>query len=49
MKLTKIDDEIYVTFRHYFADMRVDVIDVDELKSAASKEVRVSCDPSIFG
>ena len=34
-----MDDEIYTAFRETFPDMKVDVIDEHEMKSASSKEV----------
>lgn len=39
MKLTKCDSDIYTHFRDEFPDVKVDVIDVDAMKSAEGKEV----------
>ena len=39
LRLTKVDDEIYTKFRETFPDMKVDVINEDEMKAASSKEV----------
>ena len=40
LKLTNVDDEIYALFRESFKDMKIDVIDEDEMKSAEGKAVR---------
>ncbi|XP_078095786.1 protein PBDC1 isoform X2 [Mustelus asterias] len=37
LKLTKEDDQIYQEFRKQFRDMKVDVLDQEELKSEAAK------------
>ncbi|XP_001600968.1 protein PBDC1 [Nasonia vitripennis] len=37
LKLTPHDDQIYQTFREFFKDLKVDVINEDELKSEAGK------------
>ncbi|XP_038045955.1 protein PBDC1-like [Patiria miniata] len=37
LKLTKQDDDIYHSFREHFPDLKVDVIDQEELKSEAAK------------
>ncbi|NXH42881.1 PBDC1 protein, partial [Dicaeum eximium] len=37
LKLTKVDDRIYEEFRRTFRDLRVDVLDPEELKSEAAK------------
>uniref|UniRef100_UPI00398ED262 protein PBDC1 n=1 Tax=Pristiophorus japonicus TaxID=55135 RepID=UPI00398ED262 len=37
LKLTKEDDQIYAEFRNQFSDMRVDVLDPEQLKSASAK------------
>ena len=39
LKLTAIDDEIYRTFRQAFPDTRLDVLDLEEMKSAEGKKV----------
>lgn len=39
LKLTKVDDVIYQHFRETFRELRVDVLDVDHIKSKESKEV----------
>lgn len=38
LKLTKCDSDIYTHFRDEFPDVKVDVIDVDAMKSAEGKE-----------
>ncbi|KAM4039809.1 protein PBDC1 [Anomaloglossus baeobatrachus] len=38
LKLTRLDDGIYTTFRSEFPDLRIDVIDPEDLKSPAAKE-----------
>ncbi|XP_061554688.1 protein PBDC1 [Phycodurus eques] len=38
LKLTKMDDDIYSTFRASFEDLDVEVLDPDRLKSAEAKE-----------
>lgn len=38
LKLTRLDDGIYTTFRSEFPDLRIDVIDPEALKSPAAKE-----------
>ncbi|XP_072005468.1 protein PBDC1 isoform X1 [Engystomops pustulosus] len=38
LKLTRLDDLIYTTFRKEFPDLRIDVIDPEDLKSPAAKE-----------
>ncbi|XP_073510155.1 protein PBDC1 isoform X1 [Phyllobates terribilis] len=38
LKLTRLDDGIYTAFRSEFPDLRIDVIDPEDLKSPASKE-----------
>lgn len=37
LKLTPFDDEIYTTFRHDFPNMRIDVLDENEIKSVDGK------------
>lgn len=37
LKLSPFDDTIYKTFREDFPDMKVDVVNEEELKSTASK------------
>ncbi|XP_072341673.1 protein PBDC1 isoform X1 [Scyliorhinus torazame] len=37
LKLTKEDDQIYAEFREQFSDMKVDIVDQEELKSDAAK------------
>lgn len=39
LKLTKEDDAIYTEFKKEFPDLKIDVIDEDEMKSPAGKEV----------
>uniref|UniRef100_A0A8C2YDH7 Polysaccharide biosynthesis domain-containing protein n=1 Tax=Coturnix japonica TaxID=93934 RepID=A0A8C2YDH7_COTJA len=39
LTLTKVDAEIYGEFRRVFGGLRVDVLDPEELKSEAAKEV----------
>ena len=39
LKLTKIDDTVYSEYQQLFKDFQCEIIDVDELKSAKSKEV----------
>ncbi|XP_038602662.1 protein PBDC1 [Tachyglossus aculeatus] len=38
LKLTKVDDRIYSEFRECFKELRVDVLDPEELKSEPAKE-----------
>ncbi|XP_063167406.1 protein PBDC1 [Candoia aspera] len=38
LRLTRADDRIYAAFRRSFADLRVDVLDVEDLKSEPAKE-----------
>ncbi|KAM3924245.1 protein PBDC1 [Leptodactylus fuscus] len=38
LKLTRLDDKIYTIFRSEFPDLRIDVIDPEDLKSPAAKE-----------
>ncbi|XP_068130806.1 protein PBDC1 [Hyperolius riggenbachi] len=38
LKLTKTDDVIYTAFRDEFPDLRIDVLDPEDLKSPAAKE-----------
>ncbi|NXR19551.1 PBDC1 protein, partial [Cinclus mexicanus] len=38
LSLTKVDDRIYEEFRRTFRDLRVDVLDPEELKSEPAKE-----------
>ncbi|XP_025096682.1 protein PBDC1-like isoform X3 [Pomacea canaliculata] len=38
LRLTALDNEIYTKFRETFPDLKVDVLDEKELKSAESKE-----------
>lgn len=40
LKLTKVDDRIYEEFRESFRELRVDVLDPEELKSEPAKAVR---------
>ncbi|NXH52871.1 PBDC1 protein, partial [Rhabdornis inornatus] len=37
LRLTKVDDRIYAEFRRTFRELRVDVLDPEELKSQAAK------------
>ncbi|NXU01499.1 PBDC1 protein, partial [Buphagus erythrorhynchus] len=37
LRLTKVDDRIYEEFRRSFRELRVDVLDPEELKSEAAK------------
>ncbi|XP_039378519.1 protein PBDC1 isoform X1 [Mauremys reevesii] len=37
LKLTKVDDQIYAEFRKSFGDLRIDVLDPEELKSEPAK------------
>eukprot|EP01116_Phalansterium_solitarium_P011580 TRINITY_DN27301_c0_g1_i1.p1 TRINITY_DN27301_c0_g1~~TRINITY_DN27301_c0_g1_i1.p1 ORF type:complete len:158 (-),score=39.93 TRINITY_DN27301_c0_g1_i1:191-664(-) len=39
LRLTKIDEEIYTSFRALFPKVRVDTIDEDEMKSPESKKI----------
>ncbi|XP_030841146.1 protein PBDC1 isoform X1 [Strongylocentrotus purpuratus] len=44
LRLTKHDDEIHQHFKHDFPDMKIDIIDPDDLKSdEAKKKWRVFC------
>ncbi|XP_066212497.1 protein PBDC1 [Saccopteryx leptura] len=38
LKLTKMDDQIYLEFRKNFEQLRIDVLDPEELKSVSAKE-----------
>ncbi|XP_036385645.1 protein PBDC1 [Megalops cyprinoides] len=38
LKLTKVDDKIYSTFREEFGDLNIQVLDPEELKSDKAKE-----------
>ncbi|KAJ8388634.1 hypothetical protein AAFF_G00131990 [Aldrovandia affinis] len=38
LKLTKIDDKIYSTFREQFADLNIQLVDPDRFKSAEARE-----------
>ncbi|KAM8752336.1 protein PBDC1 [Rhynchonycteris naso] len=38
LKLTKMDDQIYYEFRKNFEQLRIDVLDPEELKSVSAKE-----------
>ncbi|NXI94260.1 PBDC1 protein, partial [Psophia crepitans] len=38
LNLTKVDDQIYSEFRETFRDLRIDVLDPEELKSESAKE-----------
>ncbi|XP_066495653.1 protein PBDC1 [Tiliqua scincoides] len=38
LKLTKADDQIYAQFRKSFGDLRIDVLDPEDLKSVPAKE-----------
>lgn len=38
LRLTPVDDEIYQTFREAFPDLKVDVIDEEDLKSGEGKQ-----------
>ncbi|EHB09202.1 hypothetical protein GW7_21417 [Heterocephalus glaber] len=38
LKLTKVDDQIYLEFREHFAKLKIDVLDSEELKSESAKE-----------
>ncbi|XP_040394098.1 protein PBDC1 [Cygnus olor] len=38
LKLTKADEQIYGEFRKTFGDLKIDVLDPEELKSEAAKE-----------
>ena len=48
LKLTKCDSDIYTHFRDEFPDVKLDVINIDEMKSPAGKEVCLFCKISIF-
>ncbi|NXK99768.1 PBDC1 protein, partial [Mesembrinibis cayennensis] len=37
LNLTKVDDQIYSEFRKTFRDLKIDVLDPEELKSEAAK------------
>ncbi|KFQ45338.1 Protein PBDC1, partial [Nestor notabilis] len=37
LNLTKVDDQIYSDFRDTFRDLKVDVLDPEELKSEPAK------------
>lgn len=39
LKLTKADEQIYGDFRKTFGDLKIDVLDPEELKSEPAKEV----------
>jgi len=39
LKLTKIDETIYEEFRETFKDSKVDILNVDEMKSKSGKEM----------
>ena len=41
LKLTKVDDQIYSEFRENFKNLRIDILDPEELKSETAKEVRI--------
>ncbi|XP_035751933.1 protein PBDC1, partial [Egretta garzetta] len=38
LNLTKVDDQIYSEFRKTFRDLKIDVLDPEELKSEPAKE-----------
>ncbi|XP_048369132.1 protein PBDC1 [Sphaerodactylus townsendi] len=38
LKLTKADDQIYTEFRKHFKDLKIDVLDLEDLKSESAKE-----------
>ena len=38
LKLTKVDDQIYSEFRENFKNLRIDILDPEELKSETAKE-----------
>ncbi|XP_039729249.1 protein PBDC1 [Pteropus medius] len=38
LKLTKVDDQIYSEFRKNFENLKIDVLDPEELKSVSAKE-----------
>ncbi|KAG5193751.1 hypothetical protein MJG53_019818 [Ovis ammon polii x Ovis aries] len=38
LKLTKVDDQIYSEFRENFKNLRIDILDPEELKSESAKE-----------
>ncbi|NWZ55587.1 PBDC1 protein, partial [Haliaeetus albicilla] len=38
LNLTKVDDQIYSEFRKNFKDLKIDVLDPEELKSESAKE-----------
>lgn len=38
LKLTKVDDQLYTTFRETFKDLDIKVLKSDDLKSAEAKE-----------
>ncbi|XP_062577164.1 protein PBDC1-like [Saccostrea cucullata] len=42
LKLTQIDDEIYTEFRKEFPDLKIDVIQEQDLKSPEAKEASTS-------
>ncbi|KAL8570354.1 hypothetical protein ACOMHN_035772 [Nucella lapillus] len=39
LRLTRVDEDIYTTFRATFPDMKVDIVCEDDMKSVKSKEV----------
>ena len=39
LKLTPVDEEIYKQFREDFKDLKVDVLQEDDIKSEANKQV----------
>ena len=41
LKLTKVDDQIYSEFRENFKNLRIDILDPEELKSETANEVRI--------
>ncbi|XP_032755563.1 uncharacterized protein LOC116898356, partial [Rattus rattus] len=45
LKLTKVDDQIYSEFREIFETLRVDVLDLEELKSESAIEKTLSLHP----
>lgn len=42
LKLTKLDDKIYSSFRETFKDLDIKLLKPDDLKSDAAKEVSVN-------
>jgi hypothetical protein len=41
LRLTKLDDVIYMSFRKEFPDLKIDAIDLDAMKSTEGKAVSI--------